>query len=89
MSELNQKDMYPTDGIYSLIFDFTETDSYNSKFEDLGYSGTNFIELSGSALINVCLSILIFALQYMTKCLCKWLFKYSFIRDISVKLSKN
>ena len=57
MGELTQKDMYPTDKIYPQIFSFSETKSYNLRFEDLGYEGINFIELSGSALINISVGI--------------------------------
>jgi len=70
MSVLNQKDMYPTDEIYPLIFDFSETESYNIKYEDLGYSGTNFVELSGSALINVILTIFWVIIQILMTMLC-------------------
>jgi hypothetical protein len=56
LSNLNQKDMYPTGEIYPIIFNFTETESPIEHFEILGYEGANFVELSGSLLINIVLA---------------------------------
>lgn len=53
MSEFTQKDMYPTDLIYGGLFNFTAKDSPFEHFEFLGYEGANFVELSGSAIINI------------------------------------
>ena len=38
--------MYPTDEIYPLFFDFSESECVNEQFEDLGYEGANFVELT-------------------------------------------
>lgn len=57
LSQLNQKDMYPTDIIFEEIFNFTETESPNEHFETLGYEGHNFIDMTGSVLINITLAI--------------------------------
>jgi hypothetical protein len=54
---LNQKDMYPTDEIFEEMFDFSETDSPIEHFETLGYEGSNFIEMTGSVLINIIIAI--------------------------------
>ena len=59
LSVFNQKDMYPTDEIYAIFFEFSETTSPIEHFEDLGYEGSNFVELSGSTLINLILPIII------------------------------
>jgi hypothetical protein len=58
LSMLNQKDMYPTDEIFEKMFDFGETDSPIEHFETLGYEGSNFIEMTGSLIINIIISIL-------------------------------
>ena len=50
--------MYPTDWIYESLFEFTESESPIEQFEDIGYEGANFMNLTGSLLIN--LIILVF-----------------------------
>lgn len=57
MSEFTQKDMYPTDIIYGYLLNFTKKDSPNEHFEFLGYEGANFVELSGSTIINLGLGL--------------------------------
>jgi hypothetical protein len=57
LSGLNQRDMYPMDPINEFIFNFTESDSITDNFERLGLEGTNFIELTGSLLVNVILLV--------------------------------
>ena len=59
MSIFVQSDMYPTDEIYEELFDFTESESPVEQFEDLGYEGANFMSLTGSLLINLCIVALI------------------------------
>jgi hypothetical protein len=49
--------MYPTDLIFGSVFNFTESESPYEHFEFLGYEGHNFVELSGSAIINLGLAI--------------------------------
>ena len=49
--------MYPTDEIYPVIFNFTGTDSPIEHFEELGYEGANYIEMSGSLLINIFIAV--------------------------------
>jgi hypothetical protein len=58
VSDLNQRDVYPTEWIYEAIFSFNWTESFTELFEMMGYSGSNFITLSGSLLIT--LTILFF-----------------------------
>jgi hypothetical protein len=55
-SQLVQKDMYPTDEIYGAIFEFTDSESPVEQFEDLGYEGANFLDLTGSLIINLILT---------------------------------
>jgi hypothetical protein len=50
--------MYPTDEIFEKVFDFSETTSPIEHFETLGYEGYNFIEMTGSVLINISIAIL-------------------------------
>lgn len=89
MGELTQKDMYPTDKIYPQLFSFSETKSYNFRFQYIGYEGINFIELSGSALINISVGIQYALLSVSMIMACKALFKYSIFRMIAVKLSNQ
>ena len=53
MSEMNGKDMYPTEEIFEEYFNFTEKDAINDNYELLGYDSSNFIPLSGSLVINI------------------------------------
>ena len=57
LAQLNQKDMYPTDEIFEFLFDFSETISPIEHFESLGYEGSNFIQMTGSLLINIAIAI--------------------------------
>jgi hypothetical protein len=79
--------MYPTDKIYPIIFNFSESESVNELFEDLGYEGANFIELTGSLLINLLLifssRIVLFVTNFTIK---KFLSKYQFVRRQAIKL---
>ena len=52
--------MYPTDVIYGWFFDFSDSISPVDQFEDLGYEGANFMDLTGSLLINLGLTLFIF-----------------------------
>ena len=49
--------MYPTDEIFQYVFNFSESETINDQFEDLGYEGANFVELTGSLVINLILII--------------------------------
>ena len=51
--------MYPTDEIFEEIFDFSATESPIKHFETLGYEGSNFIEMTGSVLINISIAIIL------------------------------
>ena len=62
--------MYPTDLIYGFIFNFTEKDSPYENFEFLGYEGANFIELSGSAIINIVLGFVTYIFFHMVNRIC-------------------
>ena len=63
LSQLAQKDMYPTDEIYGAIFNFEDEPSPVEHFEFLGYEGVIFISLSGSIIINLLIPTVVFALQ--------------------------
>ena len=65
LTELTQKDQYPTDEIYEGIFNFTSKASAIEYFEILGYEGANFITMSGSVLINILIPLVTYALHYI------------------------
>jgi len=65
LTELTQKDQYPTDEIYEGIFNFTSKASAIEYFEILGYEGANFITMSGSVLINIMIPLVTYALHYI------------------------
>ena len=48
LNESERQDMYPTDLIYPVVFNFTDTDSPIEHFEELGYEGANYVDMSGS-----------------------------------------
>jgi hypothetical protein len=58
MSDLNSRDLFPTDEIYEWIFEFREQDSWSASFEFMAYEGANFINLTGSLLIVILFMIL-------------------------------
>jgi len=64
LTELTQKDQYPTDEIYEGIFNFTAKDSAIKYFEILGYEGANFITLSGSVLINILIPLVTYVFHF-------------------------
>ena len=78
--------MYPTDTIYPLVFNFTETESMHEKFENLGYEGSNFVELQGSGLITLIISFFNSLSIIFLIYLCKRCFKYYIFRYIAIKL---
>jgi hypothetical protein len=86
LSGLNQRDMYPTDMIYPYVFNFTETDSPIEHFEELGYGGANFVELSGSLLINILIVLVIQVSKKILEKVCQLLYKYKFARNIGSKI---
>jgi hypothetical protein len=59
VAQIVQMDMYPTDKIYEYVFDLTESESPIEQFEDLGYEGADFLNLTGSLLINILMAILV------------------------------
>jgi hypothetical protein len=70
MSEFTQTDMYPTDLIFGWIFNFTEKESPYEHFEFLGYGGANFVELSGSAIINIAIAFSVSQLAHLVNYFC-------------------
>ena len=89
MSQLTQTDMYPTDEIYGALFNFSETKTYNYRFETLGYEGSNFIMLSGSGLINLNICVLTCLIQLILIFACKKLFRFESMRLMAIKLSND
>jgi hypothetical protein len=79
VSNFAQKDVYPTDEIYQ-VFDFSESESPVDIFEDLGYEGGNFIELTGSLFINFVVGIALWAANKGLKWTFKKLHRFEFIR---------
>lgn len=72
LSQITQKDTYPTDDIYEVIFNFTETDSPIKRFEILGFEGSNFICLTGSVLINAITALIsAFFIYFLQRCAMK------------------
>ena len=51
--KISNFDLYPTDQIYEKVFDFTETQPFNSLFEETGFESSNFILLTGTLFIFV------------------------------------
>ena len=72
-----------------MVFNFTETESAHPKFENLGYEGTNVIELSGSGLISILICILSSISLIILGYLCTRLFKFAIVRYLAIKLPSN
>lgn len=86
LSNMNQKDMYPTDIIFPLFFNFTEKNSPIEHFEVLGYEGSNFVPLTGSAFINIGIGVIVAILVGFVQYICRKLFKFERARVIGAKL---
>ena len=86
LSNMNQNDMYPTDIIFHLFFNFTEKDSPIEHFEVLGYEGSNFVPLTGSAFINIGLGVTTAILVSFIQYICRKLYKFERARIIGAKL---
>lgn len=86
LSNMNQNDMYPTDIIFPLFFNFTEKDSPIEHFEVLGYEGSNFVPLTGSAFINIGLGVITAILVSFIQYICRKLYKFERARNIGAKL---
>ena len=78
--------MYPTDVLYEYLFNFTESESPIEYFEELGYEGANFVELTGSLIINIILGIIYGIVQSVLFYLAKKLYMYEFVREQGLKL---
>ena len=76
--------MYPTDQIYGAIFNFKDVDSPVEHFEFLGYEGVIFITLSGSIIINLLITLFIWAIIQLTVCLVKKYPQSKSLRSIGV-----
>jgi hypothetical protein len=68
--------MYPTDIIYGLFFNFTEKESPFEHFEVLGYEGSNFVPLTGSAFINIAIAVSLTLLVKVGTYVCVRLHRY-------------
>ena len=78
--------MYPTDEIFDSVFDFTETQSPIVHFETLGYEGSNFIEMTGSVLINILIAVVTAILVRFVNYSALKLKKYKLMRLLGAKL---
>ena len=89
LSSMNQNDMYPTDIIYGLLFSFTEKESPIEHFEVLGYEGSNFVPLTGSALINIALAVILAILVQVGSYICVKLYRYQYARWLGCRLDSK
>jgi hypothetical protein len=81
--------MYPSDEIFSVIFNFTEKDSPIEQFESLGYEGANFVSMTGSLLINIIISVcLSIFLRFLDFCFKQW-YRYKFARKFGSKIQHS
>lgn len=86
---MQQSDMYPTDIIFSLLFNFTEKESPIEHFEVLGYEGSNFVPLTGSAFINIGLAVLTVIMVRVGQAICRRLYKYEAMRKLGPNSSQR
>ena len=78
--------MYPTDIIYGETFNFTSTDSPIEHFEELGYEGANFVELSGSLLINILIAVVFSIFMKILDKVCVQMYTFKWARIIGSKI---
>ena len=83
---MNQNDMYPTDLIYPLLFNFTDKASPIEHFEVLGYEGANFVPLTGSAFINIALAVLGAISVEIVQKICEKFHRYEIVRLLGAKV---
>ena len=88
LTDLTQKDAYPTDEIYEGMFNFTQKASAIEYFETLGYEGANFITMTGSVLINILIPLITYALQYILLNLTYRFKKVSCMRKFGSKIQQ-
>jgi hypothetical protein len=89
MSQLTQKDMYPSDEIFGLIFEFSEKDSPIEHFETLGYEGANFVSMTGSLLINIVITIGLSLLLKITDFICQMLARFKYARKCGASIKHS
>ena len=86
MSEMNGKDMYPTEDIFEEYFNFTEKEAINDRYEIMGYDSSNFIPLSGSLIINIVIMVgSVLAIMSLEK-LFKWTYRFKYSRILGTKI---
>ena len=56
-------DLFQTEKLYELIFDFTETQPFNDIFEEAEYDSSNYIQLIGTLFILAIFYIIFVAIQ--------------------------
>ena len=81
--------MYPSDEIFALIFEFTEKDSPIEHFETLGYEGANFVSMTGSLLINICISVFLSIFLRVAEYLAKKLYRWKYPRYIGSRITHS
>jgi hypothetical protein len=88
VSDLNQRDVYPTDEIYEAIFSFNETESWTDLFDMMGYSGSNFIDLSGSLLITLVIILLNTILRMLVQICLRKCYRRKWARRIGSRIQR-
>lgn len=81
--------MYPTDEIFGYFFNFTDSDSPIEYFEDLGYEGANFVDLTGSLIINIVLVIAYGIIQWVLFFFAKKLYMFEIVREQRLKIQRS
>jgi hypothetical protein len=81
--------MYPTDDIYPKVFNFSETESPIEHFEILGYEGANFVELSGSLLINVVVAFAFEITVTVVEIVCIKYYTHKFARKLGSSINNS
>ena len=86
MSEMNGKDMYPTEDIYEEYFNFTEKDALNDRYEIMGYDSSNYIPLTGSLMINIVIMVgSVLAIKSLEKGFI-WTYRFKYSRILGTKI---
>ena len=87
MEEINEAvfNFSKTDALVSVTMDHLEVEN----FDGLGLEGLNFIELSGSLIINFMLLVVIGSVNKLIQKVCVFFYKYKWARYIGMKTNLN
>ena len=83
--DFNKQDQYPTDEIY-IVFNFTETEAVNDRFEAFGYEDSNFMGLTGGLFITQCIAFFSWIVSLLLKISAIRGRKYSICKKLGMKL---